>query len=220
MKNLKKKIRYKLKEGIPTKKQVEVRLKDLNNVVSTELGVSPDDAKDVVAGLVTHNSDVNEAIDGSKVVQYDSQINGEEPFTINGVKWEYVNAIYPNGRKDIGVYRFDHDMTYDYNWFMDEIIGNIKKYDISDAGINKDTFHTEGDDAVSRGISVGMNPEVEADKYEEYRELMAQLASEEDNEQVVNENNYPRMTKKKLIETVTGKVSRNVLRTVKVKDIK
>jgi hypothetical protein len=37
----------------------------------------------------------------------------------------------------------------------------------------------ESDGAVSRGIEHGMNPEVQADEYEEYRQLMQQLAAEE-----------------------------------------
>jgi hypothetical protein len=52
---------------------------------------------------------------------------------------------------------------------------------------NPEDFHTENDDAVGRGIEAGMNPEVEADKYAEYRALMAQLAAEEGGEQPVKE---------------------------------
>jgi len=46
---------------------------------------------------------------------------------------------------------------------------------------------SENDDSTGRGIGAGMNPEVEADKYEEYRALMAQLAAEEGGEQPVKE---------------------------------
>jgi hypothetical protein len=48
-------------------------------------------------------------------------------------------------------------------------------------------FIGEDEHAVGRGIESGMNPEVEADKYEEYRTLMAQLAAEEGGEQPVKE---------------------------------
>lgn len=52
-----------------------------------------------------------------------------------------------------------------------------------------ETFKNEGEhDSIGRGIEVGMNPEVEADKYEEYRQLMAQLAAEEGGEQPVKED--------------------------------
>jgi hypothetical protein len=67
---------------------------------------------------------VNEAVQTEKVVQYHSDRSGEEPFIINGIKWKYVNAVYPNGKKDIGVYRYDHDMVYDYRWFMTDVVGD------------------------------------------------------------------------------------------------
>lgn len=48
---------------------------------------------------------------------------------------------------------------------------------------NPETFHTEGEhNSVGRGIKHGMNPEVEADKYEAYRELVQKLAAEEGND--------------------------------------
>lgn len=49
---------------------------------------------------------------------------------------------------------------------------------------NPEDFHMEND-AVGRGIEAGMNPEVEADKYAEYKALMAKLAAEE------GEQEYP-----------------------------
>ena len=42
----------------------------------------------------------------------------------------------------------------------------------------------DNDEIASRGIAAGMNPEVEADKYEEYRALMQQLAAEEGGEEL------------------------------------
>jgi len=50
-------------------------------------------------------------------VQYDSERQGEEPFMMNGQKFQYVNAIYPSGKKDIGVYAFAGDMVYGYEAF-------------------------------------------------------------------------------------------------------
>ena len=55
------------------------------------------------------------------VVQYDSERAGEEPFELNGNKWQFVNAIYPDGKKDIGVYRFGHDLVYDYGWWRKQM---------------------------------------------------------------------------------------------------
>ena len=65
---------------------------------------------------------MNEVVSGEHVVQFHSERSGEEPFYMNGVKWQFVNGIYPNGKKDIAVYRFDHDLAYDYMWFMEEVV--------------------------------------------------------------------------------------------------
>ena len=58
------------------------------------------------------------------IVQYDSDRTGEDPFELNGIKWQFVNAIYPDGKRDIGVYRFGHDLVYGYEWFRNNIIGD------------------------------------------------------------------------------------------------
>ena len=55
-------------------------------------------------------------------------------------------------------------------------------------GRNPEDFHTESDDVVSRGIEYEVNPEIEVDKYEEYRKLMQQLASEENQDGEMNED--------------------------------
>lgn len=47
-------------------------------------------------------------------VEYDSERKGENPFIMNGQKFQYVNAIYPSGKKDIGVYAFAGDLVYGY----------------------------------------------------------------------------------------------------------
>lgn len=88
------------------------------------LGMDDEEAAGAVADMMDISSDggMNEVVQGDKVVQFDSERTDETPFIINGIKWQYVNAIYPDGKKDIGVYRFDHDLTYDYQWFMDEVI--------------------------------------------------------------------------------------------------
>lgn len=52
-----------------------------------------------------------------QVVEYLKQMSGEKPFVLNNIKWEYCWCKYPSGKKDIGVYRFDHDICYDYNDF-------------------------------------------------------------------------------------------------------
>jgi len=65
-----------------------------------------------------------EGNDDEYIVQYDSDRTGEDPFELNGVKWQYVNAIYPGGKRDIGVYRFGNDLVYGYKWFRENIIND------------------------------------------------------------------------------------------------
>jgi hypothetical protein len=82
----------------------------------------------------------------------------------------------------------DDDQAKDY---VSGFIGETESDEV-----NPETFHTEGElDSVSRGIQYGMNPEVEADKYEEYRALMQQLALEKDDEtsidKPIKEDNDP-----------------------------
>lgn len=55
--------------------------------------------------------------DAPLYVEYVSQRAGENPFEIRGQKYEYVNAKYPNGKIDIGVYAFAGDVVYAYDAF-------------------------------------------------------------------------------------------------------
>ena len=50
-------------------------------------------------------------------VEYVSEMRDEEPFMMGGQKFQFVNAKYPNGRKDIGVYAFAGDVVYAYDAF-------------------------------------------------------------------------------------------------------
>lgn len=50
-------------------------------------------------------------------VEYHSERRGENPFMMNGAKYQYVNAKYPNGKIDIGVYAFAGDVVYAYEAF-------------------------------------------------------------------------------------------------------
>lgn len=54
-------------------------------------------------------------------VEYHSQRQGEIPFMMSGTKYEYVNAKYPNGKIDIGVYSFAEDLVYSYNVFRNRM---------------------------------------------------------------------------------------------------
>ena len=50
-------------------------------------------------------------------VEYHSQRKDEIPFFMGEGKFEFVNAIYPSGKKDIGVYAFRGDVVYSYEHF-------------------------------------------------------------------------------------------------------
>jgi len=52
------------------------------------------------------------------IVEYVGERMGEEPFLLGGKKYQFVTALYPNGKKDIGVYIFGSDMVVDYEWWM------------------------------------------------------------------------------------------------------
>lgn len=225
MENSKKKIIDKLKEATVDKAAMQAafnsRLKAAEDVVKTSLGtnVPPEDVKNIAARLATESTEVGDE-GSSPIVQYDSDRKGEVPFLFNGDKWQYVNGIYPNGKKDIAVYRYGHDLAYDYSWFMDNVVGGgknttsqigevnkevldkfIKQYGeekgkqvyyatANKQGRDEETFKvSENDDEIAnRSIGYGVNePEVGADKYEEYKALMQQLAAEESDEQPVKE---------------------------------
>ena len=71
-------------------------------------------------------------------VEYVSDRQGEEPFEMGGIKWQFVNAKYPNGKIDIGVYRFGHDLVYDYSKWREAM--NINETDHSMIGDTDQTM--------------------------------------------------------------------------------
>ena len=75
---------------------------------------------------------VDEYLSQHDTVQYISDMNGENPFMMGDIKWQFVKAKYPNGKIDIGVYRFGHDLVYDYARWMEE-------YNINENNIKEDT---------------------------------------------------------------------------------
>lgn len=182
-----------------------------NNVAATAVG-------SVYGG----DKKVNEVVNGDAVVQFDSERSGEEPFYINGIKWQYVNAIYPDGKKDIAVYRFDHDLAYDYDWFMNEIIPKPANSMNENNPMSGEDF---GD------IPTGRDIELDADAYDEYQSLLkslnndggevnyGELPTDNDVNDLPFESVRPKMTKNQLIETVLGKKTRKVLKTIKKKDL-
>ena len=86
--------------------------------------MKPKDVKDFAATKTKKLPEkLNESLQDT--VEYVSDRQGEEPFMLGGIKWQFVNAKYPNGKVDIGVYRVDHDLVYDYNWWRQAM--NIDK---------------------------------------------------------------------------------------------
>lgn len=58
------------------------------------------------------------------IVEYVSDRSGEPVFEIHGERFQFVNAKYPDGKKDVGVYRFSEDMVYDLNYWRDRFLRN------------------------------------------------------------------------------------------------
>lgn len=66
-----------------------------------------------VGGPPTSNLDKDEP----HYVEYYKAMNGEEPFMMNGNKYEYCWAKYPNGKVDIAVYAYGQDLVISYKVF-------------------------------------------------------------------------------------------------------
>lgn len=91
-------------------------------------------------------------------VEYVSDRKGEEPFNMHGNKWQFVNAKYPDGKIDIGVYRFGQDIVYDYQKWREAM--NINETEESMIGDNPRTMANKQDGLGSMGsgnVPTGMN---------------------------------------------------------------
>ena len=86
-------------------------------------------------------------------VEYVSQMRDEEPFMMGGQKFEFVNAKYPNGKKDIGVYAFSGDVVYAYDAFR-------KMYNIKENHDEADMSNPEEKKEV--GIAKKMKKHIDA----------------------------------------------------------
>ena len=82
--------------------------------------------------LYLNAENVNEVLSGHDTVEYLSDRTDETPFEMAGEKWQFVNAKYPDGKQDLGVYRFGHDLVYDYARWMEE-------FNINENNIKEDT---------------------------------------------------------------------------------
>jgi hypothetical protein len=90
---------------------------------------------------------LREELEEPLYVEYISERPGEEPFMLKGYKYQYVNAKYPNGKIDIGVYAFAGDVVYSYNVFR-QMHGIQEAFDPTSVGPNPES---------SEGLSDG-NP--------------------------------------------------------------
>ena len=98
-------------------------------------------------------------------VEYVSQRQGEEPFTLrtgNGQeKFEYVNGKYPSGKIDISVYAFRGDVCYGYNHFR-------KMFNLHESSIN-DVRPRDG------GANIPKEPAEAPNPYSSINDKMAKL---------------------------------------------
>lgn len=98
-------------------KAVANQAREIVDAVSQELNSDDKTAQEFVKSMT-----IAENANAPHVVEFVRELKDETPFVINGVKWEFVIGKYPNGKNDIAVYRFDHDLAYDHDWFMSEVI--------------------------------------------------------------------------------------------------
>jgi len=94
-------------------KEAEIYITDKDDIKTVKPELEKDD-KLIVTGSkkgITENDEM------FKAVEYHDEIKGEPIFKLNGEPWKYVWAIYPDGRKDIGVLKINSDIVYDYEWF-------------------------------------------------------------------------------------------------------
>lgn len=101
---------------------------------------------------------LNEFLSLHDAVEYVSDREGENPFELQGVKWQFVNAKYPNGKVDIGVYRFGHDVVYDYSRWREEMgINEDTQTMIQSNGTSMSNKSTPAGDQ-SSNVDMGMRP--------------------------------------------------------------
>jgi hypothetical protein len=259
-----------------TPQEVQRQIGDIVDATQQALGDDTDEetAQEFLKAVVS--SDLNEVVNSDYLVQFDSERTDETPFYINGIKWQYVNAIYPDGKKDIAVYRFDHDLTYDFDWFMSEVVpqpadnltevadkdvhtakfdrcvkavekkGDVDNpYAVCQASIGADAIkkshrRKEDDEYVKTeevyggtgedfgDIPTGKDIEAGESDYEEYQDLLKAMAKdssgidydEKPTDDLPFESVKPKMSKNDLIESVVGKKTRRVLKTIKVNELK
>jgi hypothetical protein len=177
---------------IPNPAQIKAASQDVQNLTKDIEKLNTTMQDSMGSAFITKvDEDINSK---SQIVQYDGEIDGENEFTINDVKWKYVWAKYPNDKRDIGVYRVGQDLVYDYNWFVNNVLPKPPKTQM------------EGD---------------VDDFSSDYIDHMAD--TEEKNRQDYDEwlNSPEGQEYMKSLESLNESIkSRKVIKTIKVKDIK
>jgi len=96
----------------------------LNRTIYSTMNENYNESEDIQLG---------EGIRNNLYVQYHSDRKDEEPFMLHGEKWQIVNAIYPDGKRDIGVYRYSEDLVYSYEWFRRNVVGDKSMGELDEA---------------------------------------------------------------------------------------
>jgi len=115
------------------------------------------------------------------IVKYVSDRSGEPVFELHGERFQFVNAKYPSGKTDIGVYRFSDDMVYDLNYWREKFLlkkmangGAIKSRKAMDEtdvqNVLEDSMVMDENMALSvAGSSFEKGGVIDLDNYKDYR---------------------------------------------------
>lgn len=233
-----------IEEGVVKPDELE---KNIDNLVSTakdSLDIDDTQAKDFVSGLVGEGNvvEVNDEVLQNFVKQYgaekgkqiyyataNKQDRNPETFNVDetGEDWERAGreveyGINPEaGEDEYEEYRKLKDMLIrgDDETQIDEDNDPVKlKADVAKLMDKLDIS------SIAPYLQKIDNPVEQAEVIGQFAEKIgvpkAKLSAVVGQLKQVAENKDPKMTKQKLIETVTGKKGKQVIRTVKVKDIK
>ena len=125
-------------------------------------GMSKKDAKDFAS---TKHNGLPEKVDEGGLDFSVNQVDGLKNDLLSTFQELFGTYISYEEHSEL----FD-GMSNKIDWAIDDAYDDYRRESIALG---------ENDGAVSRGIEHGMNPEVQADEYEDYRQLMQQLAAEE-----------------------------------------
>jgi len=96
----------------------------INRTIYSTMNENYNESEDIQLG---------EGSNSTTYVEYHSDMRDEDPFMMHGEKWQFVNAIYPDGKKDIGVYRYAGDIVYSYEWFRRNVVGDKSMGELDEA---------------------------------------------------------------------------------------